>query len=270
MLPLSYNGTDQVSWISLAAGVISQDLVLSELGVFDWLTHVQASPLTYLAVLGACALDAILPIVPSEAVVIAASILATSGELSIWVIALAAAAGGFLGDTGSYVLGRTAGASAARRLFRRPKAKAGSPGPGRPWSGMAPPSSWWPALSPAVGPRPPSPPARCGWLGRGLPLPTRLARPCGRHMRPGWAISAVRRASGVRCMPSRLVWAWPCWSPSRSRRRGGSGGAVPGLAVGARLADSRSNKDGQRRPHRSIVVRYYAATTEYGLSGAVR
>src|SRR5215213_2621163 len=123
MLPLSYNGTDQVSWISLAAGVISQDLVLSELGVFDWLTHVQASPLTYLAVLGACALDAVLPIVPSEAVVIAASVLAAKGELSIWVIALAAAAGGFLGDTGSYALGRTAGASAARRLFRRPKAK---------------------------------------------------------------------------------------------------------------------------------------------------
>jgi len=98
-------------------------LVLSELGVFDWLTHVQASPLTYLAVLGACALDAVLPIVPSEAVVIAASVLATRGELSIWLVAVAAAAGGFLGDTGSYALGRTAGASAARRLFRSPKAK---------------------------------------------------------------------------------------------------------------------------------------------------
>lgn len=91
--------------------------------MFDWLTHVQASPLTYLAVLGACALDAVLPIVPSEAIVIAASVLATKGELSIWLIALAAAAGGFLGDTGSYVLGRTAGAAAARRLFRSPKAK---------------------------------------------------------------------------------------------------------------------------------------------------
>jgi len=91
--------------------------------VVDWLTHVQASPLTYLVVLGACALDAILPIVPSEAVVIAASILATRSELWIWLVALAAAAGGFLGDTGSYGLGRTAGASAARRLFRKPKAK---------------------------------------------------------------------------------------------------------------------------------------------------
>jgi membrane-associated protein len=91
--------------------------------VFDWLSHVQASPLTYLAVLGACALDAVLPIVPSEAIVIAASVLATKGELSIWLVVLAAAAGGFLGDTGSYVLGRTAGAAAARRLFRSPKAK---------------------------------------------------------------------------------------------------------------------------------------------------
>jgi membrane-associated protein len=92
--------------------------------VFDWLTHVQASPLTYLAVLGACALDAVLPIVPSEAVVIAASVLAAKGELSIWLIALAAAAGGFLGDSGSYVLGRTVGAAAAGRLFRSSKARA--------------------------------------------------------------------------------------------------------------------------------------------------
>jgi membrane protein DedA with SNARE-associated domain len=68
-------------------------------------------------VLGACALDAVLPIVPSEAVVIATSILATRGELSIWLVAVAAAAGGFLGDTGSYGLGRTVGAAAARRLF---------------------------------------------------------------------------------------------------------------------------------------------------------
>jgi membrane-associated protein len=96
---------------------------LGGLGVFDWLTQLQASPMTYLAVLGACALDAVLPVMPSEAVVIAASILATRSELWIWLVALAAAAGGFLGDTGSYLLGRTAGASAARRLFRSPKAK---------------------------------------------------------------------------------------------------------------------------------------------------
>jgi hypothetical protein len=107
---------------------------------------------TYLAVLGACALDAVLPVVPSEAVVIAASILATRGELWIWLVALAAAAGGFLGDTGSYLLGRTAGASAARWLFRSPKAK------GRlSWAGEA-----LERLDPDGAPIPPAQRSGCG------------------------------------------------------------------------------------------------------------
>ena len=135
--------------------------------MFDGLTQLQASPLTYLAVLGACALDAVLPIVPSDAVVIAA------------------AAGGFLGDMGSYVLGRTAGATAARRLFRSPKAK------GRlTWAGEALDRHGATiivvaALSLAAGRRRPSPPEPCGCPGRALPLPTRLARPYGRRMRQG-------------------------------------------------------------------------------------
>ena len=198
--------------------------------MFDWLTHVQASPLTYLAVLGACALDAVLPIVPSEAVVIAASVLAAKGELSIWLIALAAAAGGFLGDSGSYVLGRTAGAAAAGRLFRSSKAR------GRlSWADEALDRHGATiivvaALSLGAGRRPPSPPEWCGCPGRGLPLPTRLVRPYGRRMRPGWDISAVRRSSGARCMPSCSVWAWRCWSRWSWRRRGG---CMLGLAVGA-------------------------------------
>lgn len=91
--------------------------------MFDRLTQLSGSPLAYLAVVAACALDAVLPIVPSETVVIAASVLATRGELWIWLVAVAAAAGGFLGDVGSYLLGRTAGAAAARRLFRGDKAR---------------------------------------------------------------------------------------------------------------------------------------------------
>src|SRR5215217_8747932 len=147
--------------------------------------------------------------------------------------------------------------------FAAQRPKAGSPGPGRPWSGIA--------TIIVV--------ARFVPGGRTATTFTagtvRLAWPrfaaadaVGATLWAAYAAGlgylGVRRSSGVRCMPSCLVWAWPCWSPSRSRRRGGSGGAV--LAVGARLADSRSNKDGQRRPRRSIVVRYYAATTEYGLS----
>jgi membrane-associated protein len=104
---LSYDGTIRSLGLVLPAEQTFKNLP-SELGVFDWLTHVQASPLTYLAVLGACAFDAVLPVVPSEAVVIAASILATRG-------------------------------------------KVGSPGPVRPWSGMAPRSLWWPALSLVAG-----------------------------------------------------------------------------------------------------------------------
>ena len=53
--------------VRLGCSDISRPGAPRELGVFDWLTHVQASPLAYLAVLGACALDAVLPIVPSEA-----------------------------------------------------------------------------------------------------------------------------------------------------------------------------------------------------------
>jgi membrane-associated protein len=109
--------------VRLAGSVTFAVLVLSGAGRVRLADPRAGVTLTYLAVLGACALDAVLPIVPSEAVVIGASVLATKGELSIWLIALAAAAGGFLGDTGSYVLGRTAGATAARRLFRSPKAK---------------------------------------------------------------------------------------------------------------------------------------------------
>jgi membrane-associated protein len=93
------------------------------LGVFDWLTQPPASPVTYLAILAACALDAVLPVVPSETVVIAASVLAAEGRLWIWLVVVAAAAGGFLGDTGAYALGRSVGTSAARRLFRGEKAK---------------------------------------------------------------------------------------------------------------------------------------------------
>jgi membrane protein DedA with SNARE-associated domain len=47
----------------------------------------------------------------------------TSWSSTSRLVAVAAAAGGFLGDVGSYLLGRTAGVAAARRLFRGDKAK---------------------------------------------------------------------------------------------------------------------------------------------------
>ena len=211
--------------------------------MFDWLTHVQASPLTYLAVLGACALDAVLPVVPSEAVVIAASILATRGELSIWLVALAAAAGGFLGDTGSYGLGRTAGAAAARRLFRSPKAKRRLA-----WAGEALEQHGATIIVVArFVPGGRTATTFTAGMVR-LPWPRFAVADAGgaslwAAYAPGWGTWAARRSSGVRCMASCSGWAWRCWLSSLSRGLGGSNGAVPGLAVRVRSEDGRSAEE---------------------------
>jgi membrane protein DedA with SNARE-associated domain len=86
--------------------------------VFDWLTQeVSHSDLSYLIVLAACATDVLLPLIPSEAVVITASILAAQGDLLIFLIVPAAALGAFLGDNACYWLGHGIGDPVARRLF---------------------------------------------------------------------------------------------------------------------------------------------------------
>lgn len=78
---------------------------------------VSSSPWTYALVLGFAAFDALLPIVPSETAAIAAGVLAGAGDLNIVLVVAAAAAGAFVGDNSSYVVGRTAGNAAVSRLF---------------------------------------------------------------------------------------------------------------------------------------------------------
>jgi membrane-associated protein len=86
--------------------------------VFDWLTQeVSHSPLTYPVVLVAAGLDVLLPLIPSETIVIAASVLAAQGELLIWGIVPMVALGAFLGDNLCYLLGRRIGDPIADRLF---------------------------------------------------------------------------------------------------------------------------------------------------------
>jgi SNARE associated Golgi protein len=161
----------------------------------------------------------------------------------------------FLGDTGSYLLGRTAGAAAARRLFRSPKAK------GRlSWAGKA--LERHGATIIVV--------ARFVPGGRTATTFTagtvRLAWPrfaaadaigatLWAAMRPGSGIWAVRRSSAARCLPSCSGWVWRCWSPWPWRRHGGCGGGVPGLAIGGRLAGGRGDEHGRWR--RPVVVCYY-------------
>ncbi|MGH3318836.1 MAG: VTT domain-containing protein [Streptosporangiaceae bacterium] len=82
------------------------------------LDALMASPWALALIFAVCALDAFLPVVPGETVVIAGAVLAASGEQNLlWVIVLAAA-GSFVGDHLSYLLGRRLGGRAVGRLVR--------------------------------------------------------------------------------------------------------------------------------------------------------
>jgi len=94
--------------------------------VFDWLTQeVGQSALTYPVVLAAAGLDVLFPLIPSETIVITASVLAAQGELWIWLIVPLVALGAFIGDNLCYLLGRKVGDPIADRLFKGEKGQAG-------------------------------------------------------------------------------------------------------------------------------------------------
>lgn len=93
--------------------------------MFDWLTHeVSNSAVTYPVVFVACATDVLFPLIPSETIVITASVLAAQGELLIWAIVPLVALGAFLGDNLCYLLGRKIGDPVADRLFKGEKGRA--------------------------------------------------------------------------------------------------------------------------------------------------
>jgi membrane protein DedA with SNARE-associated domain len=86
--------------------------------VFGFLFDLLSSPWAYGIVLGIAALDAVFPAVPSESLAITAGVLAGIGKLHVAPAIAAAAVGAFIGDSTSYVLGRTLGRRARARLFR--------------------------------------------------------------------------------------------------------------------------------------------------------
>jgi membrane-associated protein len=93
--------------------------------VFEWLTQeVSHSPLTYPVVFAAAGLDVLVPLIPSETIVITAGVLAAQGDLLIWVLVPAVALGAFLGDNLCYWLGRKIGDPVADRLFDDEKGQA--------------------------------------------------------------------------------------------------------------------------------------------------
>ena len=87
------------------------------------LTSLQVgSPLSYAIAVVIPALDAILPVLPSETAVIALGV-ATAGSTDprIALLVACAAAGAFLGDNLCYILGRRFGPRAERRFFSTQK-----------------------------------------------------------------------------------------------------------------------------------------------------
>jgi membrane-associated protein len=93
--------------------------------VFDWLTQeVGQSAITYPVVFAAAGLDVLFPLIPSETIVITASVLAAQGELFIWLIVPLVALGAFVGDNLCYLLGRKIGDPIADRLFKGEKGQA--------------------------------------------------------------------------------------------------------------------------------------------------
>lgn len=93
--------------------------------MFDWLSNeVSGSAITYLVVLVAAGLDVLFPLIPSETIVLTAAILAAQGDLLIFLLVPAVAAGAFLGDNACYWLGRKVGDPIARRLFKGEKGRA--------------------------------------------------------------------------------------------------------------------------------------------------
>jgi membrane-associated protein len=86
-----------------------------------FLDLVSGSPWTYAVILVVAALDAVLPLVPSETAVISAGVLAGAGDLNLGLVIAAGAAGAFAGDSSAYWLGRSFDRRLERRLFRSAK-----------------------------------------------------------------------------------------------------------------------------------------------------
>ena len=109
------------------------------------LTHLAiSSPISYLIAFAVPALDAILPFLPSETLLIVLGV-ATAGSADprIALLIALAACGAFAGDNLCYLIGRRFGPAAERRVFAGEKGqrrRAWANRPTRPWRAIC--SSW--------------------------------------------------------------------------------------------------------------------------------
>ena len=88
---------------------------------FDWLKDFSSSPWFYLIIFVIAVVDSVLPIVPSETLVIIGGVSAGLGNLWIPLVIVVAASGAFIGDNLSYFIGREASDWVMRRQTRTEK-----------------------------------------------------------------------------------------------------------------------------------------------------
>lgn len=91
---------------------------------FDWLKDFSSSPWFYAIIFVIAVLDSVLPIVPSETLVIIGGVSAGLGNLWIPIVIVVAASGAFIGDNMSYLIGREASDWVMRRQTRTEKGTA--------------------------------------------------------------------------------------------------------------------------------------------------
>jgi membrane protein DedA with SNARE-associated domain len=87
----------------------------------SFLDAVSSSGWTYLVVFAFAYGDVLFPVLPSETSVVAAGVLAASGDLSLALIVVCAATGAILGDNTAYLIGRRLKGFVRGRLFRGEK-----------------------------------------------------------------------------------------------------------------------------------------------------
>ena len=88
---------------------------------FDWLKDFSSSPWFYPIIFVIAVLDSVLPIVPSETLVIIGGVSAGLGNLWVPLVIVCAVCGAFVGDNLSYLIGREASDWVMRRQSRTEK-----------------------------------------------------------------------------------------------------------------------------------------------------
>lgn len=91
--------------------------------LLNWLKDFSSSPWFYAILFAVALIDSVLPIVPSETLVIIGGVSAGSGSLSIALVIACAASGAFIGDNLSYLIGFRASGFITRRYSRTERGK---------------------------------------------------------------------------------------------------------------------------------------------------